>query len=64
MTGNKTPKLYLIESELFMNPVDITREMKALASQENHDEREHDLLQAAADYILYLRDQIKNQDNL
>ena len=52
---------YLVESELFFNPVDITKECHALASQENCDEHEHNMLYKSAQYINYLRTRLSGE---
>ena len=50
---------YMVECHLFEEPVSITHALEAVASQENHDWPEYDLMVQAADYIRKLERQIK-----
>ena len=50
---------YMVECHLFEEPVSITHALEAVASQENHDWPEYDLMVQAADYIRMLEHQVQ-----
>ena len=50
---------YMVECHLFEEPVRITHALEAVASQENHDWPEYDLMVQAADYIRMLEHQVQ-----
>ena len=54
---------YLVHSEYHFGDTDIVIELSTVASQENHDGHEHNLMQQSSEYIEFLRAEIEKLES-